>query len=201
VRFRWLRFAPPPANIRRASGALGVCQQYLKPQHSKGFALAVLLDHYQANEGQDGFAKALIKRAVFLMWQAGKIEPEENVMSLIVARIIEDEIRIVSDTKVTNYSAVHNTPLNGSLKCVVVSPACCVCFAGRAGLAQVAMTPILKSNGLDRASITEHRFTHGFGGNRSYFGITALMNSSMPSLSNLMSQLTVSGIISILSRP
>jgi len=65
VRIRWLRFAPPPANIRRASGALGGCQQYLKPQHSKGFALAVLLDHYQANEGRDNFAKALIKRAVF----------------------------------------------------------------------------------------------------------------------------------------
>src|SRR5215510_6905150 len=27
-RFRWLRFAPPPANILRASGALGVCQRY-----------------------------------------------------------------------------------------------------------------------------------------------------------------------------
>ena len=79
-----------------------------------------------------------------------------NQMSLIVARIIEDEIRIVSDTKVTNYSAVHNTPLNGSLKCVVVSPSCCVCFAGLAGLAQVAMAPILKSNDLDRASITRH---------------------------------------------
>jgi hypothetical protein len=77
-------------------------------------------------------------------------------MSLIVARIIEDEIRIVSDTKVTNYSAVHNTPLNGSLKCVVVSPSCCVCFAGTAVLAQDAMTPLLKNNDLDRASITGH---------------------------------------------
>src|SRR4029450_7280434 len=27
-RFRWLRFAPPPANIPRASSAGGVCQQY-----------------------------------------------------------------------------------------------------------------------------------------------------------------------------
>src|SRR5262247_4885195 len=27
-RFRWLRFAPPPANILRASGAVGACQQY-----------------------------------------------------------------------------------------------------------------------------------------------------------------------------
>ena len=27
-RFRWLRFAPPPANFPRASGAGGVCQQY-----------------------------------------------------------------------------------------------------------------------------------------------------------------------------
>src|SRR5262245_49950819 len=27
-RFRWLRFASPPANIPRASSAVGVCQQY-----------------------------------------------------------------------------------------------------------------------------------------------------------------------------
>src|SRR5215510_8243250 len=37
-RFRWLRFAPPPANIPRASGAQGVCQQYPKQPHSKGSA-------------------------------------------------------------------------------------------------------------------------------------------------------------------
>jgi len=37
-RFRWLRFAPPPANFRRASGALRVCQLYPKLPHSKGSA-------------------------------------------------------------------------------------------------------------------------------------------------------------------
>jgi hypothetical protein len=35
-RFRWLRFAPPPANIPRASGALGVCQQYPEQRRPKG---------------------------------------------------------------------------------------------------------------------------------------------------------------------
>src|SRR5262245_13932627 len=35
ARFRWLRFAPPPANVRRASGAGGVCQQYPERPHSK----------------------------------------------------------------------------------------------------------------------------------------------------------------------
>jgi hypothetical protein len=33
-RFRRLRFAPPPANVPRASGALGVCQQYHPSPHS-----------------------------------------------------------------------------------------------------------------------------------------------------------------------
>jgi hypothetical protein len=37
-RFRWLRFAPPPANFHRASGAEGVCQRYPKLPHSKGSA-------------------------------------------------------------------------------------------------------------------------------------------------------------------
>ncbi len=35
-RFRRLRFAPPPANIPRASGAVGVCQQYPEARRSKG---------------------------------------------------------------------------------------------------------------------------------------------------------------------
>ena len=52
-------FVPPVLKLRRDY------QSCVKPQHSKGFALAVLLDHYQAYEGQDGFPKALIKRAVF----------------------------------------------------------------------------------------------------------------------------------------
>jgi len=33
-RFRRLGFAPAPANIPRASGALGVCQQYHKSPHT-----------------------------------------------------------------------------------------------------------------------------------------------------------------------
>src|SRR5215475_12656056 len=35
-RFRRLRFAPPPANIPRPSGAIGVCQQYPERPHSIG---------------------------------------------------------------------------------------------------------------------------------------------------------------------
>jgi hypothetical protein len=35
-RFRWLRFAPAPANIPRASGAIGVCQQYRLEPRSEG---------------------------------------------------------------------------------------------------------------------------------------------------------------------
>jgi len=37
-RFRWLRFASPPANFHRASGAEGVCQQNPEIPHSKGYA-------------------------------------------------------------------------------------------------------------------------------------------------------------------
>jgi hypothetical protein len=37
-RFRWLRFAPPPANFPRASGAEGVCQRYPELPRSKGSA-------------------------------------------------------------------------------------------------------------------------------------------------------------------
>src|SRR5262249_15898882 len=35
-RFRWLRFAPPPANLPRASSGGGVCQRYPELPHSKG---------------------------------------------------------------------------------------------------------------------------------------------------------------------
>src|SRR5262245_58570678 len=42
-RFRWLRFAPPPANIPRASGAQGVCQQYRLEPHSKGCRIIIIM--------------------------------------------------------------------------------------------------------------------------------------------------------------
>ena len=42
-RFRWLRFAPPPANIPRASSALGVCQQYQGSPHSIRSAISIAI--------------------------------------------------------------------------------------------------------------------------------------------------------------
>jgi hypothetical protein len=95
-------------------------------------------------------------------------------MSLIVTRIIGDEIRVVSNTKITNYSAIHETPLDGLLKCVVVSPTCCVCFAGNVGLAQATLRPILDSDNLDGVYVTEHLLLEHRAGNSETDFIVAL---------------------------
>jgi hypothetical protein len=96
-------------------------------------------------------------------------------MSLIVVRIIQsDEIRVVSDTKITDYSAIHQTPLNGLMKCILVSSTCCVCFSGNVGLAQNAIGPILNSQDIDGDSVAENLLRAHRSGNRAADFIVAV---------------------------
>jgi len=81
-------------------------------------------------------------------------------MSLIVARRIDNEVRIITDTKITDDLILHQTLLGGKLKCVVVSPTCCVCFAGIVALAEEALSPILDGEICDRQRITTHLLQH-----------------------------------------
>src|SRR5436190_20196722 len=81
-------------------------------------------------------------------------------MSLVVARVIDDEIRIISDTKITDPDALHPTLLDGGLKCIVISPSCCICFAGNVTVAQEALAPILDRRLQDRQQITDHLLKH-----------------------------------------
>jgi hypothetical protein len=81
-------------------------------------------------------------------------------MSLIVARMIDDEIRIISDTKITDSGVLHPTLLGGGLKCIAISPTCCVCFAGKVAVAEEALAPILNRTMQDRQQITTHLLQH-----------------------------------------
>jgi hypothetical protein len=81
-------------------------------------------------------------------------------MSLVVARVIDDEIRIISDTKITDSGALHPTLLDGGLKCIAISPTCCVCFAGNVTVAEEALAPILNRTIQDRQQITTHLLQH-----------------------------------------
>ena len=77
-------------------------------------------------------------------------------MTLIVARQIDDEVRIISDTKFTDDLSLRQTLLDGGLKCIVISPNCCVCFAGNVSLAEGALTPILNGTVCGREQIATH---------------------------------------------
>jgi hypothetical protein len=81
-------------------------------------------------------------------------------MSLVVSRVIDDEIRIISDTKFTDSGALHPTLLDGGLKCIAISHACCVCFAGNVTVAEEALAPILNRTIQDRQQITTHLLQH-----------------------------------------
>ncbi|MGB8397650.1 hypothetical protein [Bradyrhizobium sp.] len=82
-------------------------------------------------------------------------------MSLVVARVIDDdEIRIISDTKIADSGALHPTLLDGGLKCIAISPTCCVCFAGNVAVAEEALAPILNRTMQDRRQITTHLLQH-----------------------------------------
>src|ERR1700732_379673 len=81
-------------------------------------------------------------------------------MTLVVVRVIDDEIRIISDTKITDSGALHPTLLDGGLKCIAISPTCCVCFAGHVAAAEGALVPILDRTLRDRQQITTHLLEH-----------------------------------------
>jgi hypothetical protein len=81
-------------------------------------------------------------------------------MTLVVARVIGDEIRIISDTKITDTSVLHSTLLDGALKCIAVSPTCCVSYAGNVAYAKEALASILNHTIRDRDQITTHLLQH-----------------------------------------
>jgi hypothetical protein len=74
--------------------------------------------------------------------------------------MIDDEIRIISDTKITDSGVLHPTLLDGGLKCIAISPTCCVCFAGKVAVAEEALAPILNHTMQDRQQITTHLLQH-----------------------------------------
>jgi hypothetical protein len=81
-------------------------------------------------------------------------------MSLVVARQIGQEIRIISDTKMMGHHDLRQTPFDGGLKCIVLSPTCCVSFVGNARSAEIAMAPIIGGSISTRDAIDSHLLKH-----------------------------------------
>jgi hypothetical protein len=77
-------------------------------------------------------------------------------VSLVVARQIGHEIRIVSDTKISDPHLLHRTPVDGGLKCIVLSATCCVSFAGNVRVAELALAPLIRGASTTRREITSH---------------------------------------------
>jgi hypothetical protein len=57
-------------------------------------------------------------------------------MTLIVSRIEKKQIKIISDSKITDKNAVRNNPLLGNLKSFILSPQLSVSFAGNVFFAE-----------------------------------------------------------------
>ena len=79
-------------------------------------------------------------------------------MTLVVARRFKTEIRIVSDTHAPDaFGKLHLSDLDRScLKCILLSPSCCVAFAGPVTLAKAAIAPILRLGGAERRHVVDH---------------------------------------------
>jgi hypothetical protein len=94
-------------------------------------------------------------------------------MTLLLARVLEDRIHFVSDTRSSPDERDDRRPSNplamGILKCVAISPSACVAFAGDVRAAQEAIDPRLRQpNGtrgeLHRQLLGRHRAAlAGFG--------------------------------------
>ena len=61
-------------------------------------------------------------------------------MTLIVGRIVNNGIRFISDSKITDENAVRNNVLSGNLKSFIVHHSTCVCFAGNTYFAEKFLT-------------------------------------------------------------
>lgn len=57
-------------------------------------------------------------------------------MTLIVSRIEKNQIKIISDSKITDKNAVRNNPLTGNLKSFILTPQISVSFAGNVHYAE-----------------------------------------------------------------
>lgn len=57
-------------------------------------------------------------------------------MTLIVSRIENRQMKIISDSKITDKNAVRNNPLAGNLKSFILSPQLSVSFAGKVYFAE-----------------------------------------------------------------
>ncbi|MCK5311852.1 MAG: hypothetical protein KAJ62_07075 [Desulfobacteraceae bacterium] len=60
-------------------------------------------------------------------------------MTLVVARIVEENIYIESDSKITDERLVRSDPLCGLLKTLILHPFICVSFAGNVHFAELAL--------------------------------------------------------------
>jgi hypothetical protein len=72
------------------------------------------------------------------------LRKEYGFMTLVVARSLETQLRIISDTKITDANAIKSGPLYGALKAVIISPNITVCFAGNVGRGQKAIEDVYK---------------------------------------------------------
>jgi hypothetical protein len=83
-------------------------------------------------------------------------------MTLVIARKFPNSIQIVSDTKLSfdDHRRTKHIDEDSVLKCVVLSPTCCVAFANDSQIAMDAIAPLLSSNSLRRVDVRAHLLDH-----------------------------------------
>lgn len=70
-------------------------------------------------------------------------------MTLVVARIENQNIYIESDSKITDENAIRSNPLCGLLKTLILHPCVCVSFAGNVHYAEQAINRFFQNNKFD----------------------------------------------------
>jgi hypothetical protein len=83
-------------------------------------------------------------------------------MTLVVARKFPNSLQIVSDTKLSfdDHRRRKHIAEDSVLKCVALSPTCCVAFANDSQIAMDAIAPLLRSKSLRRADVRTHLLDH-----------------------------------------
>lgn len=96
-------------------------------------------------------------------------------MTLIVGRLWENQYFIEADSRISDPTRVRTAPLCGQLKCVIVTPFVCVCFAGVVEYATRALSQILKlSEATSERMLDVLKTVHEESGGATDFALVAL---------------------------
>ena len=101
-------------------------------------------------------------------------------MTLIVGRIHEENIKIYSDSKITDINSVRNNPLTANLKCFILHPHICLSFSGNVHYAEKFLEKFYSKTPFSFYNILQYcLMLNNESNNSTHFAVSLIENKAM----------------------